>query len=340
LPGAGRGDTGHKEQSHVQRRPLYSRSGRLRRIDGATLIAPASSDTPFAPPPPPTRPSFGQRNRRYWSRAYRRHQGKLLVLAGMAMTFVILGAYDAIKGPNLALTPTEFVEVINGVVDRRPQLPAATAIAYNNGIPSVVAISGYDPEAHKSQPPMSPDERPGIVFERMGTGVVVEADGTILTNLHVASGTPQLRITFMDGTIAEGKIVGSQPGNDLAVIKPSTIPLDLKPATMTSATTLNPGDEVLAVGFPFGIGPSASAGIVSGLGRAFGEPGHTTLENLIQFDASTNPGNSGGPLVNANGEVVGIVTALMNPSGVRTFAGIAFAVTIDTAATAVGDNPL
>ena len=324
----------------MQRRPLYSRSGRLRRIDGASIAARAAPDIVQPDLPRRPGPTFAERNRRYWKRAYRRHQGKLLVLAGVAMTFVILGAYDAIKGPNLPLTATEFVEVINGVIDRRPQPPAATATAYNNVISSVVAISGYDPEAYKQLPPMGPDERPGIKFERMGTGVVVEADGTILTNLHVASGTPQLRITFMDGTMAEGKLVGSQPGNDLAVIKPSTIPLDLKPATMTSALTLNPGDEVLAVGFPFGIGPSASAGIVSGLNRAFGEPGRTTLQNLIQFDASTNPGNSGGPLVNANGEVVGIVTALMNPSGVRTFAGIAFAITIDTAASAIGENPL
>ena len=256
------------------------------------------------------------------------------------MTFVILGAYDAIKGPNLPLTTTEFIEVINGVVDRRPQAPAASAVAYANIIPSVVAISGYDPEAYKQLPPAGPDERPGITFEKIGTGVVVEADGTILTNFHVASAMPELRIMFMDGTIAKGTVVGSQPANDLAVIKPSSIPAELKPATITSASTLSPGDEIVAVGFPFGVGPSASAGIVSGLGRAFGEPGHRTLQNLIQFDASTNPGNSGGPLVNANGEVVGIVTALMNPSGVRTFAGIAFAVTIDAAAAVTGDSPL
>lgn len=187
---------------------------------------------------------------------------------------------------------------------------------------------------------MSPDERPGIKYNVMGTGVVVEDDGTILTNLHVATGTPNLRVTFMDGTVAEARLVGSQPENDLAVLKPSALPPDLKPATLSSAATLSPGDLVVSVGFPFGVGPSASAGVVSGLGREFQDNGRATLKNLIQFDASTNPGNSGGPLVNASGEVVGITTALMNPSGVRTFAGIAFAITIDTAASAVGENPL
>lgn len=324
----------------MQRRPLYSRSGRLKRTDGAPFVAPPIVGAAPEPAIAPPGLSLGERSRRYWKRAYRRHQGKLLVLAGIAMTFVILGAYDAIKGPNLPLTPTEFVEVINGVIDQRPQPPATSAVAYANIIPSVVAISGYDPEAYKSLQPAGPDDRPGITFEKIGTGVVVEADGTILTNFHVASAMPELEIMFMDGTIAKGKVVGSQPANDLAVIKPSIIPAELQPATITSAMTLNPGDEVVAVGFPFGVGPSASAGIVSGLGRAFGEPGHRTLQNLIQFDASTNPGNSGGPLVNAKGEVVGIVTALMNPSGVRTFAGIAFAVTIDAAAAVTGDSPL
>jgi serine protease DegQ len=256
------------------------------------------------------------------------------------MTFVVLGAYDAIKGPSLGLTPNEFVEVVNGIVVNQPAPRARTAVAYETVIPSVVAISGYDPEAYKKLGPLSPDERPGLKYSVMGTGVVVEDDGTILTNLHVATGEPRIRVTFMDGTVADARIIGSQPSNDLAVLMPSTIPPELKPATLASATTLTPGDEVVSVGFPFGIGPSASAGVVSGLGREFEDRGRPTLQNLIQFDASTNPGNSGGPLVNANGEVVGIVTALMNPSGVRTFAGIGFAITIDTAASAVGENPL
>lgn len=324
----------------MKRRPLYSRSGRLRRTGEATLAAPLPPTIADEPPQPSAGLSLGELNRRYWKRAYRRHRGKILVLGSVAMTFVVLGAYDAIKGPSLGLAPEVFVEVVNNIVVNQPPGRATSAVAYETVIPGVVAISGYDPEAYKNFGPLPPDERPGIKYTVMGTGVVVEADGTILTNLHVANGMPNLRVTFFDGTVADAKIVGSQPHNDLAVLKPSTVPLDLKPATMTSAATLSPGDEVLAVGFPFGVGPSASAGVVSGLGREFEDRGRPTLQGLIQFDASTNPGNSGGPLVNSSGEVVGIVTALMNPSGVRTFAGIAFAITIDTAATAIGDNPL
>jgi S1-C subfamily serine protease len=97
---------------------------------------------------------------------------------------------------------------------------------------------------------------------------------------------------------------------------------------------------VVAVGFPFGIGPSVSAGVVSGLRREFRSPeGRQMLTNLIQFDAAANPGNSGGPLVTAEGEVVGIVTAILNPTEARTFIGIGFAVPIENAASAVGLPP-
>ena len=97
---------------------------------------------------------------------------------------------------------------------------------------------------------------------------------------------------------------------------------------------------MIAVGFPFGIGPSVSSGIVSGMNRTFRSPeGKQQLTNLIQFDAAANPGNSGGPLVTMDGQVVGIVTAILNPSQARTFIGIGFAVPIENAASAVGLHP-
>ena len=115
---------------------------------------------------------------------------------------------------------------------------------------------------------------------------------------------------------------------------------DLIAATMRSTGDLTPGDHVVAVGFPFGIGPSASAGVVSGLKRSFRSPeGQQEMRNLIQFDAAANPGNSGGPLVTMDGEVVGIVTAILNPTSARTFIGIGFAVPIENAATAAGLPP-
>jgi S1-C subfamily serine protease len=149
-----------------------------------------------------------------------------------------------------------------------------------------------------------------------------------------------VKVTFMDGTESDAVVLSTQPDNDLAVLRAKTIPDDLEAATLRSTADLAPGDQVMAVGFPFGIGPSVSAGVVSGLKREFRSPeGRQTMTNLIQFDAAANPGNSGGPLVTMDGEVVGIVTAILNPSRQRTFIGIGFAVPIENAAAAVGMPP-
>jgi S1-C subfamily serine protease len=183
-----------------------------------------------------------------------------------------------------------------------------------------------------------PDKR---AMERsLGSGVVIKDDGTILTNLHVVWGAKRVRVTFADGHQSDAPVVGAQPENDLAVLKAKSLPDDLEPATMRSTGDLAPGDQVIAVGYPFGIGPSVSAGVVSGLGRQFRSPeGEHALTNLIQFDAAANPGSSGGPLVTAEGEVVGIVTAILNPTEQRVFVGIGFAVPIENAAAAAGLPP-
>ena len=173
-----------------------------------------------------------------------------------------------------------------------------------------------------------------------GSGVVILENGTILTNLHVVAGAKRLTVTFSDGMESDAVIVGLHPENDLAVIRAKKIPDDLPPATMGASGRLKPGDEVVAVGFPFGIGPSVSAGVVSGLGREFRSPkGQRNLTGLIQFDAAANSGNSGGPLVTMEGEVVGIVTAILNPTRAGTFIGIGFAVTIEGAGMTVGVAP-
>lgn len=196
--------------------------------------------------------------------------------------------------------------------------------------PSVVRVRG-----------LATDEESGEEVERsVGTGVVIVDKGIILTNLHVVTSATKLAIVFADGLESEASVIGLQPEQDLAVLQAKTIPDDLAPATMRSTEDLAIGDEVLAVGFPFGIGPSASAGVVSGLRREYRSPeGKRILTNLIQFDAAANPGNSGGPLVTAEGEVVGIVTGLLNPTEQRVFIGIGFAVPIESAAGAVGLSP-
>ncbi len=186
-----------------------------------------------------------------------------------------------------------------------------------------------------------PDTKPGKHRGGgVGTGVVIVDKGIILTNLHVVAGAERIRITFFDGFEADAVIVGTRPEHDLAVLQAKALPDDMVAATLRSTADLQVGDRVVAVGFPFGIGPSASAGVVSGLKREYQSvEGKRILTNLIQFDAAANPGNSGGPLVTADGEVVGIVTGILNPTSQRVFIGIGFAVPIENAAAAVGMSP-
>ena len=209
-------------------------------------------------------------------------------------------------------------------------LPSPAVKAYEAILPSVVRVNGFVTD------PITKEEKPYGV----GTGVVIVDNGTILTNLHVVSGADRIMVTFMDGLESNATVTGMRPEHDLAVIRAQKIPDDMMAATMASTDKLSHGDHVFAVGFPFGIGPSISAGVVSGLKRNFMSPeGKRLLTNLIQFDAAANPGNSGGPLVTAEGEVVGIVTAILNPTEARTFIGIGFAVPIENAASAVGMAP-
>ena len=233
--------------------------------------------------------------------------------------------------------------------------PAVRARAWELGIdlrelsPSGTAgrVMQADLDAHVARhgampPPPAPTPAPphGEDGRSVGTGVVVVDNGLILTNLHVVAGAQRITVSFADGSESEADLVNLQPENDLAVLRARVVPDDLHAATLRSTADLAPGDEVIAVGFPFGIGPSASQGVVSGLKREFRSPeGERVLANLIQFDAAANPGNSGGPLVTMDGHVVGIVTAILNPSPQRTFIGIGFAVPIESAAAAAGMPP-
>ncbi|MCU4117476.1 S1C family serine protease [Variovorax sp. N23] len=276
--------------------------------------------------------------------------------AGLLVLVLALTAGGAVMWPRQAghaLTQKD----IDAAVLRTLQtnvLPSQATRAAAIVRPSVVRVVGYGTEratpaartekrgrnmARGKPPEAAPP--PGAEVERgVGTGVVIVDKGVILTNLHVVAGAETIRVTFSDGLEAVATITGVQPENDLAVLQAQKIPDDLIAATMTSTADLQSGDQVAAVGFPFGIGPSVSAGVVSGLKRSFRSPeGKQELGNLIQFDAAANPGNSGGPLINMNGEVLGIVTAILNPTQQRTFIGIGFAVPIENAASALGSPP-
>jgi S1-C subfamily serine protease len=209
-------------------------------------------------------------------------------------------------------------------------LPSFTAQAFAKVQGSLVKVSTLDEDE---------DDNPNPQIAGVGSGVVIIDNGTILTNLHVVHGAKRIRVTFADGHESEATLINAQPEHDLAVLRARSIPDDLQAATLRGTAGLQPGDAVVVAGFPFGIGPSVSSGVVSGLERSFTSPTGELMTDLIQFDAAANPGNSGGPLINQEGEVVGIVTAILNPSRQRVFIGIGFAVPIEAAAGAAGMPP-
>ena len=259
----------------------------------------------------------------------KRNARRLKIGAGLAIA-LIAGAFFWSSQPR-SITQAEMEAAIQKALQEQ-EAPLTAADAYDVILPSLVHVRGS---------PDAPDaDWPSGKESQSGTGVVIVDNGTILTNLHVVHGAKSIRVTFHDGLEAEASVIGIQPEHDLAVLRARTIPDDLPAATLRSTQGLRPGDPVVAVGFPFGIGPSVSSGVISGLGREYQTTdGQRILTNLIQFDAAVNPGNSGGPLVTPEGEVIGIVTGLLNPTDHRVFIGIGFAVPIENAAGAVGLSP-
>ena len=165
-----------------------------------------------------------------------------------------------------------------------------------------------------------------------GSGVIIDEQGFILTNYHVVSGADTLEVTLADGSTASATLMGRDPGNDLAVIRIDPPAGGLTAASLGDVDQLRVGDPVFALGNPFHLEATFTEGIVSALGRTY-SPGSGTrpLRNMIQTDAAVNPGNSGGPLINCHGEVIGINTLLENPTGQSVNVGVAFAVSINTA---------
>lgn len=163
-----------------------------------------------------------------------------------------------------------------------------------------------------------------------GSGSIIDARGYVLTNHHVVENAYKLYVNLADGSRYEAALVGADPENDLAVIKFDPAPgTRLVPIPFGTARNLKVGQKVLAIGNPFGLERTLTAGIVSGLGRPIQKDDKTILQNMIQTDASINPGNSGGPLFNTRGEMIGINTMIYSPSGGSV--GIGFAVPVDTA---------
>jgi S1-C subfamily serine protease len=248
---------------------------------------------------------------------------------------VVLAAFLAVYLYHLlfpAPVPPSQNEIVEGIVQAMASAtppPPYSAQVYQTILPSLVFI-----QTERGNP--VDDKKFGV-----GSGVVINEGGDIMTALHVVADAVAIEVLFADGSRATAEIVAAEPEKDIVILQPSPPPEWIVPAVLGSSRAMRIGDQAFAVGNPLGLVASLSAGVISGFDRSIpvGE-GDRQLEGLIQFDTAVNPGNSGGPLLDRQGHVVGIVTALANPSEQSFFIGIGFAVPIGTALSAAGGGPL
>lgn len=264
-----------------------------------------------------------------WRHVWRQLLARLKRLApfasGIVAALLALFLYNALNPPAQPLTLKQVNSAVARAMASATPAPAHSAQAYRAIWPSLVLIEtgGADD---------SDAEQQGL-----GSGVVVSERGDILTALHVVSGVAAIKVTFADGFEASARIAAAMPENDIAVLLPDRLPEIVVPAVLGNPNAMRVGDEAFAFGNPFGLYGSLSAGVISGFDRVFrGRGSNQAIEGLIQIDAAVNPGNSGGPLLNRYGQVVGIVIGVLNPTEQKLFVGIGFAVPITTAAGAAG----
>ena len=257
-------------------------------------------------------------------RSRRRRRRAFLTVAVAVVAVLGLGVWWLWPAGPPPLTPADVDKAVqHGLQQAQEQQrnnPPDATIADRTITPSLVVVTAQRAD-------------PGNIDTRLGSGVVINAAGAVLTALHVVDGANRIQLGFADGTTSGATVLVTKPESDIAVLAPDRLPDLVVPAVMAGPPPV--GDAVYAVGNPLGLTHSLTAGVVSATDRSI-PTGRGQLSGLIQFDAAVNPGNSGGPLLNRAGQVVGIVTALANPANQDFFVGIGFAVPIATAGGAAG----
>jgi S1-C subfamily serine protease len=248
-----------------------------------------------------------------------------LFAAGVLAAFAALLLYNlAFPSPHQLTEREVSTAVANAIASATPPPPFSEQV-YQAIQPSFVLITTQGKDSR------------GKESDSLGSGVLINDNGDILTSLHVVAGAGKVDVIFADGTQSTAQVAIQQPENDIAVLHPDQLPSLVVPAVLGNPGAMQVGDEVYAVGNPFGLYSSLSAGVISGFERTFQPPGSDQkLQGMIQIDTAVNPGNSGGPLLNRYGQVIGIVTGIINPTGQDVFIGIGFAVPITTAGGAFG----
>jgi serine protease Do len=273
-----------------------------------------------------------------------------LIYASMLLLGVVLGAWAVVSGvrsPNTTVvTPVTQVATISPAIAQDSDRVKSITVprnyvveAVNRTGPAVVRINASRTVASNQQIPQEFLEDPmfrqffGDQLRRMpkertergtGSGFIINKEGDIITNAHVVSGADKVTVILKDGRQIEGKVLGSDELTDIAVVqvKPDNLPT----VSIGSSQNLQPGDWAIAIGNPLGLDNTVTAGIISAIGRKSGQIGVDKRVSFIQTDAAINPGNSGGPLLNQNGEVIGVNTAIIQGAQ-----GLGFAIPIETA---------
>jgi S1-C subfamily serine protease len=267
-----------------------------------------------------------------WRKRWNRFRAGIRIAApfagGVLATLAALVLYNVLFPAPRPLTKNQVSDTVNQILASATPPPAYSEQVFQVIQPSLVLIESKSEVVS------------GNSQGSLGTGVVIDEGGDILTALHVVNDSTTIELIFADGSKSTGQIAAKQPENDIAVIKPDKPPALLVPAVLGNPRAMHIGDEAYVVGNPFGLYSSMSAGVISGFDRSFQPIGtDLKLQGLIQIDAAVNPGNSGGPLLNRAGQVIGIIEGLVNPTDKDFFVGIGFAVPINIAAGAAGLPP-
>jgi S1-C subfamily serine protease len=283
---------------------------------------PDTSRQPGSPSPGSTRLRGGGRSLRTGVRRTAPFAG------GVVAALIAIAVWTATHPGPVPLTTRDVKQAIASALASQTAPPPFSELVDQAVSPSLVLIETNRKDAS------------GAAGGGLGSGVVVNDAGSVLTALHVVAGATAIHLTFPDGSKSTATIASQDPATDIAVLTPDTPPAAPAPATLGNPKSMQIGSDAYIVGNPFGLYGSLSSGVVSGLDRSFKDPtSDRVFDGLIQVDAAVNPGNSGGPLVNRNGQVVGIVTALINPTKQDVFIGIGLAVPIDVAGGGAGLPP-